>query len=53
MELPAVSGPKTDIPGNVFDQQQRDTMREFMACGMLKLEKVMKNQLVEISPKLQ
>lgn len=42
MELPAV-----------FDAQQRDTMRAFMARGMLKLEKVMKNQLAEMSWKLQ
>ena len=44
---------KTERSGNVFDEAQWDTMREFMVCGMLKLEKVMEPWLAKIHPKLQ
>ena len=44
---------KTEIPGNVFDEREWDTMREFMVRSMLKLEKVMKHWLAKIQPKLQ
>ena len=43
---------KTEIPGNVFDEREWDTMREFMVCSMLKLEKVMEPWLAKIHPKL-
>ena len=43
---------KTERPGNVFDEREWDTMREFMVSSMLKLEKVMKPRLAKIHPKL-
>ena len=44
---------KTEIPGNVFDEREWDTMREFMVCSMLKLEKVMSHWLIKINPTVQ
>ena len=44
---------KTEIPGNVFDEREWDTMREFMVSSMLKLEKVMEPWLAKIHQKLQ
>lgn len=44
---------KTEIPGNVFDEAQWDTMQEFMVRSMLKLEKVMAPWLAQIHSKLQ
>ena len=44
---------KTERSGNVFDEREWDTMREFMVSSMLKLEKVMGHWLVKINSKLQ
>ena len=44
---------KTEISGNVFDEREWDTMREFMVSSMLKLETVMGHWLVKINPTLQ
>ena len=44
---------KTERSGNVFDEREWDTMREFMVRSMLKLEKVMEPWLAKLHPKLQ
>ena len=43
---------KTEIPGDVFDKEQWDTMREFMVSSMLKLENTLKSYLVKINQKI-
>lgn len=44
---------KTERSGNVFDEREWDTMREFMVSSMLKLEAVMEPWLAKLHSKLQ